>query len=221
MQKHIRVAQNRRRFMARIGYARMSSSDQNLDRQLEALTHCTRVFTDKQSGKDTLRPGLQELLAFIRKSDIVVITELKRLGRNNKELTKLMNEIQLMNATIEVLNLPTLNGIENENLRRLLNNMIIELYKYQAQEEKEYVLKNQAEGIALAKQKGKYKGRKPLFSEVDDRLAHAFDLYRSGKTDKEVQLITGINRETFRRYRKKHGVTRPSPFVGEPEDHST
>nr|WP_207705122.1 recombinase family protein [Enterococcus sp. 665A]MBO1342823.1 recombinase family protein [Enterococcus sp. 665A] len=207
--------------MARIGYARVSSSDQNLDRQLEALTHCSKIFTDKQSGKDTNRPGLQNLLEFIREGDIVVITELKRLGRNNKELTQVMNDIQLKDATIEVLNLPTLNGIENENLRRLLNNMIIELYKYQAQEEREYILKTQAEGIALAKKKGKFKGRKPLFSEVDDRLAHAFDLYRSGKTDKEVQVITGINRETFRRYRKKHGITRPIPLIEKPEDHST
>ena len=122
--------------MARIGYARVSSTDQHLDRQLKALIHCSRIFTDKLSGIDRNRPGLQNLLDFIREGDIVVITELKRLGRNNKELTQVMNDIQMKDATIEVLKLPTLNGIENENLHRLLNNMIIELYEYQAQKGK-------------------------------------------------------------------------------------
>lgn len=76
------------------------------------------------------------MLDFIREGDIVVITELERLGRNNKELTQVMNDIQMKDDTIEVLKLPTLNGIENENLHRLLNNMIIELYEYQAQKGK-------------------------------------------------------------------------------------
>ncbi|WP_457757900.1 recombinase family protein, partial [Streptomyces scabiei] len=61
-----------------------------------------------------------------------MVTELERLGRNNKELTEVMNEIQNKGATLEVLNLPTLRGIEDDNLRRLLNNLILELYKYQA-----------------------------------------------------------------------------------------
>ncbi|OJG77523.1 resolvase [Enterococcus pallens] len=159
-------------------------------------------------------------MEFIREGDIVVITELKRLGRNNKELTEVMNTIQTKGATIEVLNLPTLNGIANENLRRLLNNMIIELYKYQAQEEREYILQTQAQGIKIAKANGKYKGRKRLYSENDERLQHAFDLYRSGKNDSDVSRMTGINRETFRRYRKKYGITRPSPSSSKQESSS-
>ncbi|EOH86296.1 recombinase family protein [Enterococcus pallens] len=206
--------------MARIGYARVSSKDQNLDRQLEALSHCSKIFKDKLSGKDTNRQGLQDMMEFIREGDIVVITELKRLGRNNKELTEVMNTIQTKGATIEVLNLPTLNGIANENLRRLLNNMIIELYKYQAQEEREYILQTQAQGIKIAKANGKYKGRKRLYSENDERLQHAFDLYRSGKNDSDVSRMTGINRETFRRYRKKYGITRPSPSSSKQESSS-
>lgn len=206
--------------LARIGYARVSSKDQNLDRQLEALSHCSKIFKDKLSGKDTNRQGLQDMMEFIREGDIVVITELKRLGRNNKELTEVMNTIQTKGATIEVLNLPTLNGIANENLRRLLNNMIIELYKYQAQEEREYILQTQAQGIKIAKANGKYKGRKRLYSENDERLQHAFDLYRSGKNDSDVSRMTGINRETFRRYRKKYGITRPSPSSSKQESSS-
>lgn len=195
--------------MARIGYARVSSTDQNLDRQLEALEEsCKKIFSDKLSGKNTNRPALQEMLDFIREGDIVVVTELDRLGRSSKELTELMNQIQQKKATLEVLNLPTLKGIEDDNLRTLINNLIIEIYKYQAESERKRILERQKQGITIAKREGKYKGRKPLFTEPDERLQHAFDLYLSGKTDKDVQRITGINRETFRRYRKKYGINR-------------
>ncbi len=194
--------------MAKIGYARVSSIDQNLDRQLELLSKCDKIFTDKASGKDTNREGFQEMMKFIREGDIVVVTELKRLGRNNKELTETMNLIQLKKATLEVLNLPALTGIMDDNLRRLLNNLIIELYKYQAEEERKYIRETQKQGIALAKAKGKYKGGKPKYRENDPRLQLAFKLFLDGCTDKEVEQQTGINRKTFRRYRMKYGITR-------------
>lgn len=197
--------------MSRIGYARVSSTDQNLGRQLEALEKsCRKVFSDKLSGKNTNRPALIEMLDYIREGDIVVVTELDRLGRSSKELTDLMNQIQQKSATLEVLNLPTLKGIEDDNLRTLINNLIIEIYKYQAESERKRILERQQQGIEIAKRQGRYKGRKPLFSEPDERLKHAFDLYTSGKSDKDVQRLTGINRETFRRYRKKFGIVRPS-----------
>lgn len=116
--------------MAKIGYARVSSKEQNLDRQLEALQDVSKVFSDKASGQSTERPQLQAMLDYLREGDIVVVTELDRLGRNNKELTELMNQIQQKGATLEVLNLPSMTGIEDDNLRRLINNLMIELYKY-------------------------------------------------------------------------------------------
>ncbi|HFU4333482.1 TPA: recombinase family protein [Streptococcus suis] len=194
--------------MARIGYARVSSTDQNLDRQLELLKNCDKIFSDKASGKDTNRIGFQEMMNYIREDDIVVVTELKRLGRNNRELTDTMNRIQLKKATLEVLNLPALTGIGDDNLRRLLNNLIIELYKYQAEEERRYIRETRQQGIAIAKSKGKYKGGKPKYKENDPRLQLAFKLYLAGATDKEVEQQTGINRRTFRRYRQKYGVIR-------------
>ncbi|EPN5990347.1 recombinase family protein [Enterococcus faecalis] len=193
--------------MAKIGYARVSSVDQNLDRQLELLSQCDKIFTDKVSGKDTNRDGFQEMMKFIRESDIIVVTELKRLGRNNKELTETMNLIQMKKATLEVLNLPSLTGITDDNLRRLLNNLIIELYKYQAEEERRYIRETQQQGITLAKAKGKYRGGKPKYRENDPRLQLAFKLFLAGSTDKEVEEQTGINRRTFRRYRMKYGIT--------------
>ncbi|HEO3712672.1 TPA: recombinase family protein, partial [Streptococcus agalactiae] len=189
--------------MAKIGYARVSSKEQNLDRQLKALEGVSKVFSDKLSGQSVERPQLQAMLNYIREGDIVVVTELDRLGRNNKELTELMNQIQIKGATLEVLNLPSMNGIEDENLRRLINNLVIELYKYQAESERKRIKERQAQGIEIAKKKGKFKGRQPKFKENDPRLQHAFDLFLNGCSDKEVEEQTGINRRTFRRYRSR------------------
>lgn len=194
--------------MAKIGYARISASDQNMARQLEQLKHVDKLFQEVISGASKDRPQLQVMLEYIREGDIVVVTELERLGRNNKELTEVMNEIQIKGATLEVLNLPTLRGIEDDNLRRLLNNLILELYKYQAQAERERIKERQAQGIVIAKNQGKYRGRKSLFAKDDSRLQHAFELYLSGMSDKDVAGLTGINERTFRRYREKYQIKR-------------
>lgn len=85
---------------------------------------------------------------------------LERLGRNNKELTELMKQIQQKGATLEVLNLPSMTGIEDDNLRRLINNLMIELYKYQAESERKRIKERQAQGIAIAKHAGDLKDEK-------------------------------------------------------------
>mgnify|MGYP003428055689 CR=1 FL=1 len=154
--------------MTKIGYARVSSREQNLERQFELLEKAKvkKIFSDKLSGKDNNRPQLKEMLNYIREDDIIVVSELDRLGRNNKEITSIMNQIQDKGATLEILNLPSLNGIQDDNLRRLLNNLIIELFKYTAENEREQILERQKQGIELAKEKGKYRGR-PLAYSAD------------------------------------------------------
>lgn len=194
--------------MTKIGYARVSSKEQNLDRQLQALQGVSKVFSDKVSGATTERPQLQAMLDYIREGDIVVVAELDRLGRNNKDLTQIMNIIQQKGATLEVQNLPSMNGIEDDNLRRLINNLVIELYKYQAESERNRIKERQAQGIVLAKENGKFKGGKPKFSENDPRLQLAFKLYLDGSTEKDVERQTGINRRTFQRYRNKFNIHR-------------
>ncbi|EGO9028841.1 MULTISPECIES: recombinase family protein [Enterococcus] len=194
--------------MARIGYARVSSKDQKLDRQLEALQDVSKLFSDKLSGQSTNRPQLQAMLDYIREGDIVVVTELDRLGRNNKDLTNIMNQIQQKGATLEVLNLPSMNGIEDENLRRLINNLVIEIYKYQAEADRRRIKERQKQGIAIAKEQGKFKGKPLKFKENDPRLQLAFKLYLEGATDTQVEKQTGISRRTFKRYRKRYNVLR-------------
>lgn len=189
--------------MAKIGYARVSSKEQHLDRQLAALKDVDKLFTDKLSGASTNRPELQKMLAYIREGDIVLVTELDRLGRNNHDLTKIMNSIQNKGATLDVLNLPSMTGIADPNLRQLMTNLIIELYKYQAESERKRIIERQQQGIALAKRQGKYHGRKPQYAKDDPRLQHAFKLYEAGMSDVDVARNTGIKRTTFIRYRKK------------------
>ena len=194
--------------MAKIGYARVSSKEQHLDRQLAALKDVDKLFTDKLSGANTNRPELQKMLAYIREGDIVLVTELDRLGRSNQDLTKIMNTIQNKGATLDVLNLPSMTGIADPNLRQLMTNLIIELYKYQAESERKRIIERQQQGIALAKQQGKYHGRKPQYVKDDPRLQHAFKLYQAGMSDIDVARNTGIKRTTFIRYRKKFNIKR-------------
>lgn len=194
--------------MSKIGYVRVSSKNQNLDRQVEQLSGVFKVFSDKLSGKSIERPGLKAMLSFIREGDVVVVSELDRLGRNSKELTEVMSVIQSKGATLEILNFPSFSGIEDANLRYLLNNLLIEIYKYQAESERVKLLERQRQGIELAKRKGKYKGRKPLFSRDNVQLQHAFELFLSGHSDREVEGLVGINARTFRRYREKYGIFR-------------
>ena len=122
-----------------------------------------------------------------------------------------MNTIQNKGATLDVLNLPSMTGIADPNLRQLMTNLVIELYKYQTESERKRIIERQQQGIALAKQQGKYHGRKPQY---DPRLQHAFKLYQAGMSDVDVARNTGIKRTTFIRYRKKYGIrgNRERPF---------
>ncbi|HFD1700577.1 TPA: recombinase family protein [Enterococcus faecium] len=195
--------------MSKIGYARVSSKEQNLDRQLEALQSVSKVFSDKASGQSTERPQLQAMLDYLREGDIVIVTELDRLGRNNKDLTEIMNAIQQKGATLEVLNLPSMNGIEDENLRRLINNLVVELYKYQAESERKRIKERQAQGIELAKKKGRFTGRKSTFQKDDPLLQRAFNLYQSKEyTLKEIEHHTKTPVSTLKRYLTKYGIKR-------------
>lgn len=199
----------------RIGYARVSTTDQNLERQIVRLreTGCEKIFEEKMSGAVLARPALRQMIDYIREGDVVVVTELDRLGRDSKDLTKIMDEIRAKGATFEFLNLPSLAGIQDEAIRGLLNNMIIELYKYMAQSERERIRERQRQGIELAKKAGKFKGRKPIFTKDSPRLALAFEEYERGKSARDVCELTGIKTSTFFRYLKLYGKGRKSGAV--------
>ena len=164
---------------------------------------CKKIFKDISSGKNIERKGLYDLKDYVRENDTIVITELDRLSRNNEDLSNLMMELQNKGCVFEILNLPSFNDVTDKNLNRLLTNLILEIYKYQAESERKRIKERQRQGIELAKKRGRYKGRKPLYSQDDPKLVHAFSLLDQGYTYSEIEDITGINRRTFQRYRKK------------------
>ncbi|MDA2074213.1 recombinase family protein [Bacillus cereus group sp. MYBK15-3] len=217
--------------MGKIGYIQVNSKTQNVDGQISKLKGVFKVFVDNMCLQSTdhlqrlqhvqrlqrpqhiQRPQLKAMLDFICAGDIVVITELDQLSKKKKELIKIMKDIQRKGATFEVLNLSTFRGIENDNLRGLINNLIIELYKYQDYQEdseKKQLKERQVKGIRIAKKQGKFKGGKPKYEFDSPILQQAFKLYLEGETEGRIEKITGINRRTFRRYREKYDVYRKS-----------
>ena len=142
-------------------YCRVSSRDQNLDRQLKALSACKpadRVFTDKQSGKDFDRPAYQELKRTVNPGDEVLVKELDRLGRNKEETKRELQWFSSHGVTVRILNIPTslIDFGTQEWVRDMVNNIIIEVLSSVAQEEREKIRQRQREGIdAMPTQNGK------------------------------------------------------------------
>ncbi len=163
----------------KVGYARVSTQTQNLARQLEALkkAQVEKIFQEKMSGKNQDRPELIKLLNFIREGDEVVVLDLDRLGRNMNDIKNILESIKNKGATTSILNLPSFEGINDPNLRSLLNSLIIDLYSYIAQNERESILQRQREGIAVAKNKGLYKGR-PIKYSADAKNPHDRYIYQ-------------------------------------------
>ena len=149
------------------GYARVSSKDQNLDRQLDSLKKYVsderNIIVDKISGKDTNRPGLSTLLFSVRAGDTIYIHSLDRLGRNKEDIKTLLTEFKNRKVIVRILDLPTSMvdyGEAGNSIMELINNILIEVLAFQAQAEREQIRKRQQEGIASAKIRGVHFGRK-------------------------------------------------------------
>ena len=140
--------------MATVGYARVSTTGQNLESQLNALTDCEIVFQEKQSGAKKERKELNRMLEYIRKGDTVKVTKLCRLARNTRHLLEIVELLDSKSVSLQVINL----GIDTASpTGRLMITLIGAIATF----ERELLLERQAEGIAIAKSKGKYVGRKP------------------------------------------------------------
>ena len=188
--------------MARFGYARVSSIGQNLGRQKELLekSGVDRIFEEKQSGANLeKRPVLNELLTLLRFDDTLVVTELDRLGRKEKDLTYIINKVNEKEASLEVLNLPT-TQTSDPALNKLINNLILELYKYIAESERLRIRERQKQGIALAKKQGKYTGRKKKYNKNSPQLVQAFKLLDDGYSIRKASESVGMNYQTLRNY---------------------
>ncbi len=152
------------------GYVRVSSKDQNLDRQLESLKRYVPkrdIVQEKLSGKDLNRPELQSLLdRSLRAGDTLYICSLDRLGRNKEDIKQVLSELRDKKVRVKVLDLPTtMTEVTDEVTAAtmdMINNLLIEVLGYVAERERAYIKKRQQEGIEVARKKGKKFGRKAV-----------------------------------------------------------
>lgn len=190
------------------GYARVSSKEQNLDRQKQALIEYgidgRDIIEDKQSGKDFNRQGYQTLKnSLLRTGDTLVIKELDRLGRNMDMIKSEWQELQAKGIDIVVLDTPILNTLNKSDLeKKLISNIIFELLSYMAEKERIKIRERQSEGIAAAKANGLYKGRKRI--EVNN-FEHVYNEWKAGKiTAVKAMDRLGVTKATFYRRVKEH-----------------
>lgn len=175
-----------------IGYVRVSTAEQNSARQevLMQQLGAQQMYIDRASGKNTDRPQLQKMLSFVRQGDTVVVESISRFARNTKDLLELIEQLNAKEVGFiskkEAIDTGTPTG-----------KFMLTVFAAVAELEREYILQRQKEGIALAKQAGKYKGRKPI-----DRTAlqPVLDEYRKGQlTAAQAMRKMGVSKSTFYR----------------------
>ena len=160
-----------------IGYARVSTIEQNEARQLVAFEgfteKITKTFIDKMSGKDTNRPQLQAMLDYVREGDVVVVSEFSRLARSTRDMLQIVQE--LTDKGVGLISLK-----EQIDSDSSTGKFMLTIFAALAELERDTILQRQREGIAIAKQQGKYKGRKPIpFNE--DKFRAECKKWRSGE----------------------------------------
>ncbi|MCW3764718.1 recombinase family protein [Weissella confusa] len=146
--------------MALIFYARVSSKQQNLDRQIARAkeVEADKVFIDKFSGKTTDRPGLKDMMDYVREGDTVEIVSLDRLSRNYRDIQHLVQQLKNKKVKLIVDDLPQTNT-GNELIDQFMLDMMVNLMGFVAQNEREKILERQRQGIEQAKKRGVYRGR--------------------------------------------------------------
>ncbi len=177
----------------RIGYQRVSTIDQNTDRQLDGV-ELDKVFTDKASGKDVNRPELARAIEYLRDGDTLVVHSMDRLARNLEDLRRVVRELTGNGVRVEfVKESLTFTGEDSP-----MNTLLLSMLGAVAEFERSMILERQREGIAIAKAAGKYKGRKAALTdqkaqELQARLA-------GGESVTSLARDFGISRQTVYNY---------------------
>jgi len=188
--------------VAEYGYIRVSSADQNEDRQLISMQELNipseRIFMDKQSGKDFDRPNYQELMKILVAGDLLYIKSIDRLGRNYEEI---QNQWRLLTkekgVDVVVIDMPLLDTRLNKDLMgTFIADLVLQILSFVAQSERETIRKRQAEGIAAAKARGvKFGGPRKKLPDNFGELIRGWE--RKSIKTKEVLKLCGISRSTF------------------------
>lgn len=196
-----------------IGYARVSTADQNLDRQIENLKTfgAEKLFTEKQSGKSIKnRPVFQEMLNFVRMGDRLVVESIDRLGRNYDEIIQTVNYLKEKEVQLMITSLPMMNEVVgNPLLDKFMKDLIIQILAMISEQERNETKRRQAQGIKVAKEKGIYKGRPVLYSphakDPQKRLVYyrVVELLKQGKSISAIAKEVGITRQTIYRIKNE------------------
>ena len=182
-----------RKYSKKLGYIRVSSFDQNHERQLEGI-NADKIFSDKCSGKDTNRPALAQLLEYAREGDTVVVHSLDRLGRNLDDLRKIVSGLNQRGVTVQFLKEGLTFVGDDSPMSKLLFNVLGSFAEF----ERSLIRERQREGIALARKQGKHKGRKPSLTALQ-----AADLRKRAKAGEKKAALArefDISRETLYQY---------------------
>lgn len=177
----------------RVGYVRVSTSEQNTDRQLEGM-QLDRIFTDKASGKDVKRPELEAMLRFVRENDTVVVHSMDRLARNLDDLRRIVKELTGRGIRVEFVKESQVFTGEDSPMA----NMLLSMLGAVAEFERSLIKERQKEGIALAKARGVYTGRKLILSP--DQIADLKQRVEQGVPKAKVARDFNISRETVYQY---------------------
>lgn len=175
--------------MRKIGYIRVSSKDQNEGRQISSMEDekVDKIYMDKQSGKDFERVEYQKMLSELKEGDVLILHSLDRLGRNYDAIIEEWHRItKEIKADIKVLDMPLLDTTQKNNdlTGKFLADMVLQILSYVAAIERDNIRKRQAEGIAVAKAQGKYKGR--VKKEVNKEL---FETNRTKYLNGEITKV--------------------------------
>jgi Site-specific recombinases, DNA invertase Pin homologs len=178
----------------RVGYIRVSSLDQNTQRQLVDVA-LDKVFEDRVSGKDVNRPQLQAMLQFVREGDTVIVHSLDRLARNLGDLKGIVDQLIRRNVTVH---------FQSENLtftadkKNPMSELLLNVLGAFAQFERDLIKERQREGIAIAKAEGKYAGRKKALN--DDQIVELKRRVNNGENKTKIAGDFKISRFTLYKY---------------------
>ncbi len=178
----------------RVGYTRVSSLDQNTDRQLDGVA-LNRTFTDNASGRSTARPQLEEMLAFVRDGDTVLVHSMDRLARNLDDLRALVRTLTVRGVRVQFLKEQlTFTGDDTAMATTLLLSVMGAFAEF----ERSLIRERQREGIALARKRGAYRGRARALNA--EQIAQLRARVADGATKASLALEFGISRETVYQY---------------------
>ena len=177
----------------RIGYIRVSTVDQNTERQLDGI-ELDKTFTDKASGKDTNRPELELMMSFVRSGDTVIVHSMDRLARNLDDLRRIVQALTGKGVHIEFIKEHLTFTGEDSPMAKLMLSVMGAIHEF----DRTLIKERQREGIVLAKKRGAFKGRKKSLSQA--AVSEIHQRIKAGMSKSQVAREAGISRETLYKY---------------------